>query len=70
MRISRPGVPPDLVMRGIPARAFGRPRPMLIPSACSNGSLACQEEPQMGTLWHILVRLPNGKSKIPRSSWG
>jgi hypothetical protein len=60
----------DLLMRGIPARAFGRPRPMLIPGACSNGDIACQGEPQMGTLWHILVRLPNGVVEDPSLKLG
>jgi hypothetical protein len=55
----------DLRMRGIPARAFGRPRPMVIPSSCEAGAVACDDTPQVGTLWHILVRLPNGKIEDP-----
>jgi hypothetical protein len=60
----------DLLMRGIPARAFGRPRPMLIPPACEEGAVACHGEPQMGTLWHILVRLPNGTIEDPSKRLG
>ena len=60
----------DLLVRGIPARAFGRPRPMVIPSACSDGAVACDDRPQMGTLWHILVRRPNGRIEDPSKKLG
>ena len=60
----------ELLVRGIPAKAFGKPRPMLIPASCPEGALTCQDEPQMGTLWHILVRLPNGKVEDPSRNLG
>lgn len=51
----------DLLRRGIRARAFGRPRPMLIQSPTGA---------EMGTLWHILVRWPNGKIEDPSKLLG
>jgi hypothetical protein len=60
----------ELLVRGIPVRAFGRPRPMVIPSACPVGAIACEDGPQMGTLWHILVRLPNGRTEDPSKILG
>ena len=51
----------DLLRRGIPARAFGRPRPMLIPGPYG---------PEHGTLWHILVRRPGGRIEDPSKILG
>jgi hypothetical protein len=60
----------DLITRGVPARAFGRPRPMMIPRPCSEGAIACEGKPEVGTLWHILVRLPNGTIEDPSKKLG
>jgi hypothetical protein len=60
----------DLLVRGVPARAFGRPRPMVLPSSCEAGAVACDDTPQVGTLWHILVRLPTGKIEDPSLALG
>lgn len=51
----------DLIRRGIPARAFGHPRPMLIQTPTGA---------EMGTLWHILVRWPNGRIEDPSKLLG
>ena len=51
----------DLLRKGIGARAFGRPRPMLIQSP---------EGAQLGTLWHILVRHPGGRIEDPSKLLG
>jgi hypothetical protein len=60
----------ELMMRGVPARAFGHPRPMMIPRACGEGEVACEGKSDVGTLWHILVRWPNGKIEDPSKKLG
>jgi hypothetical protein len=60
----------DLRVRGIDARAFGQPRPMVLPTTCEAGAVACDDTPQVGTLWHILVRLPDGRIEDPSKVLG
>lgn len=51
----------DLLRKGIKARAFGKPRPMLIQTPTGA---------EMGTLWHILVRHPDGRIEDPSKILG
>ena len=43
---------------------------MVLPSMCAEGEVACDDGPKMGTLWHILVRLPGGRIEDPSKKLG
>lgn len=50
----------ELLVHGIPARAFARPRPMIVPG---------DEGPVVGTLWHIMVNR-QGRIEDPSKKLG
>jgi hypothetical protein len=43
---------------------------MMIPRPCDNGEVACEGKPEVGTLWHILVRWPDGRIEDPSKKLG